>query len=370
MNCLLKVFELSTDLIAISSLYGTIEVVNPAFEKALGHRMDDLKGRDITSLFHEEDAIFAQQVLQRMGAQHPPMELRIRDNQGQFRWVNLQTHLSTEDRKRIFIAQAISAKNRNKVKQEDSLSLNQHREELNQLNHLLSHDIKEPVRNIVSFSNLALREVPSNSKLEEYFQFIIQSGKQLQLLINNLLMYNNIDQQDQVTFRHFEMQALIDRLRSNLSEVMAEKGGQLIYNEMPRVYGNEHLIFMVFKHLFENGFLYNNSAEPRVEVHYDSTPRFHQFLVTDNGIGIESEFHHYVFDLFKRLHNRQEYLGAGIGLATTKKILEKMDGEIRILHSSLGKGSAFLVRFPIVKPREKQSSRNLMSEPPAIAATE
>lgn len=370
MNCLLKVFDLSSDLIAISSLSGVIEVVNPAFRQALGHPVDFVKGKNITSLFHHEDAIYAQQALERMESKQPPIELRMQDHKGQYRWVKLEIHLSTEDRKRIFLAKDISAEKRIKGALRQSIPMEEHRQELNKFNHLLSHDIKEPIRNIVSFSNLALREIPANSKLEEYFQFIIQNGKQLQLLINNLLTYNLIDRQEELPLCYFDLHLLMDRLRIRLGEVMKEKKGRLLYSELPKIYGNEQLTFMLFKQLFENGFLYNESTRPEVEVTYEHTSRYHQFLITDNGIGIESEFHHYIFDLFKRLHNRQDYRGTGIGLATVRKILDKMDGEIKVLQSRPGEGSAFLVRIPVLRPAQEPPTENPMSKPPAILAAE
>lgn len=370
MDCLLKVFELSTDLIAISSLYGAIEAVNPAFQKALGFSGDRIKGSDIFSLIHEDDAPYARRALRESETLQRPLELRIRDHRGRYRWIKLQRHLSDPDQKWIFIAQDVTKQRKLQSQLDRATPLQQVHEELQRFNHLLSHDIKEPVRNIVSFSNLALREVPANSKLEEYFHYIIQNGKQLHLLINNLLLYNNIDKQQTEVLECFEMEALINRLESNLSGIIKEKGGRLLSNKLPMIYGNERLIYMLFKHLLENGFLYNDSPEPKVEIHYDATARFHQFLITDNGIGIETEFHQYVFDLFKRLHNRQDYIGTGIGLATAKKILDRLDGEIRIMHSQPGKGSAFLVRFPINAVKEKTCKEENLSESPAIAATE
>lgn len=370
MDCLIKVFELSTDLIIISSLHGAIETVNPAFQKALGFSVEKIRGSDVLSLFHKEDAAYAQQTLQQIESQPDPIELRVRNIDGRYRWVRMQIHLSDSDRKRIFIAQDITKERKMQLRLERSTPLHQVREELRQFNHLLSHDIKEPVRNIVSFSNLALREIHDKAKLEEYFHYIIQNGKQLHLLINNLLLYNNIDKQENEELCCFDMGNMIKRLSSNLAEMIKEKDGRLSHNELPTIYGNERLIYMLFKHLLENGFLYNESSEPKVEILYNATPRFHQFLITDNGIGIETEFHQYIFDLFKRLHNRQDYLGTGIGLATAKKILSRMGGEIRIMHSKPGKGSAFLVRFPIIEPPKEASKESELSESPAIAATE
>ncbi len=370
MDCLIKVFELSTDLIAISSMYGVVEAVNPAFQEALGYSEDKILGADIVTLFHEDDADFAQEALQHSEAQANPVEIRMINHQGEYRWLKLQVHISSTEHKRIFIAQDVTKQRKMQLQLERATPLHQMHEELRQFNHLLSHDIKEPLRNIVSFSNLALREIPANPKLEEYLHYIVQNGKQLHMLINNLLLYNNIDKQQHEASQCFDMEVLVNRLRSNLSEMIKEKAGRLITSKLPKLYGNERLIYLLFKHLLENGFLYNDSLKPQVEIHYDATTRFHQFLITDNGIGIETEFHQYVFDLFKRLHNRQDYMGTGIGLATAKKILGQMDGEIRIMHSKPGKGSAFLVRFPIIEPTPEACKERRINESSAIAAIE
>ena len=183
MDCLLKVFELSTDLIAISSLYGAIEAVNPAFQKALGFSGDRIKGSDIFSLIHEDDAPYARRALRESETLQRPLELRIRDHRGRYRWIKLQRHLSDADQKWIFIAQDVTKQRKLQSQLDRATPLQQVHEELQRFNHLLSHDIKEPVRNIVSFSNLALREVPANSKLEEYFHYIIQNGE---LVVNHL----------------------------------------------------------------------------------------------------------------------------------------------------------------------------------------
>jgi light-regulated signal transduction histidine kinase (bacteriophytochrome) len=97
----------------------------------------------------------------------------------------------------------------------------------------------------------------------------------------------------------------------------------------------------------ETGLKYNQSPIPTVENSYHPTETHHQIIVADNGIGIEEQYHKRVFEMFKRLHNRGEYEGSGIGLAIVKLVIEKLDGTIEI-ESKVGKGTVFKILLPVV----------------------
>lgn len=348
MNCLLRIFELSSDMIFICSSVGKIELINPAAENGLGYQHDDLAGVYFSKLLYREDQWRHGESMDEISQEIPPTELRIRHKLGHYHWISCQTHISPTDQKNIIIAKDITKCKEAQQQIEESESIKKLNKELTYFNHLLSHDIKEPLRNIVSFSNLALKEIPPNSKLQDYFQYIISSGKQLHLLINNLVIYNNISQNQVLKLRDIDMDLVMDRLQTNLNHIIQQRNGKLIHGNLPKVFGNENLLFLVFKHLFENGFLYNESDEPVVEIKYYCSAHSHEFVITDNGIGIEAEYHSYVFDLFKRLHSRKQYSGTGVGLAIVKKVLEKMDGEIRIVKSVPDQGTSIKLSFPIL----------------------
>lgn len=360
MNCLLRIFELSSDMIFICSAEGKIELINPSATDGLGYQSNDVAGIYFSHLLYQEDQLHVEKSIDQLTREVFPTELRIRHQSGHYHWISCQMHPNPSDGKNIVIAQDITKCKEAQQKIEESKSIKKLNQELTYFNHLLSHDIKEPLRNIVSFSNLALKEIPSNSKLQEYFQYIISSGKQLHLLINNLVIYNNISQDQLLKLRNIDMGQVMDRLQANLDSMIQKRNGQLIYGNLPQVFGNENLIFLVFKHLFENGFLYNDSHEPVVEIKYYCAPHSHEFVITDNGIGIEAEYHSYVFDLFKRLHSRQQYSGTGVGLAIVKKVLEKMDGEIKIIQSVPGQGTSIKVSFPMLN---KSAENNVLIDP-------
>ena len=90
---------------------------------------------------------------------------------------------------------------------------------------------------------------------------------------------------------------------------------------------------VVFKNLIENGIKYNKSEKPKVVISYAEQAGKHIFLFTDNGIGIAPEYRESIFDMFKRLHTREEYAGTGIGLAICKKTVETLGGRLYLNRS-------------------------------------
>jgi light-regulated signal transduction histidine kinase (bacteriophytochrome) len=91
---------------------------------------------------------------------------------------------------------------------------------------------------------------------------------------------------------------------------------------------------------------YNKSEKPTVSVNYNKTETHHEIIISDNGIGIDKLYHEKIFEMFKRLHNRAEYDGSGIGLAIVKLSVDKLGGTVE-LESEEGKGSRFVIQLPI-----------------------
>jgi signal transduction histidine kinase len=101
----------------------------------------------------------------------------------------------------------------------------------------------------------------------------------------------------------------------------------------------------LFQNLTSNAVKYNDKPEILIKVSYEPEPRGHKFTVQDNGIGIAPQYREKVFEIFKRLHNRESYSGTGIGLSICKKIVHRLNGKIWIEDSELG-GVAFVFTIP------------------------
>jgi light-regulated signal transduction histidine kinase (bacteriophytochrome) len=115
---------------------------------------------------------------------------------------------------------------------------------------------------------------------------------------------------------------------------------------LPTIQSSNSLLFTALKNLIENGLKYNNSEKPRVNIDYNKTETHHEIIVSDNGIGIDENYHKKIFEMFKRLHNRGAYEGSGIGLAIVKLSIEKLGGTIK-LKSEAGEGSRFVISLPL-----------------------
>jgi len=129
-----------------------------------------------------------------------------------------------------------------------------------------------------------------------------------------------------------------------LSAKTTELNGEIIFNDLPKIYTSSSLMTVSLKNLVENGLKYNESEKPTVTIDYKSEGDKHLFTIKDNGIGIDEKYHDYIFQMFKRLEARSKK-GSGLGLGLVKKSIEKLDGEIRV-ESNPGSGSSFLLYLP------------------------
>lgn len=225
-------------------------------------------------------------------------------------------------------------------------------EELSQLNNILSHDLKEPLRSIVGFTALAKKEIKGNIRLEEYLHYINKGGRQLNQLIEDVNQFQVIGNEERNIYSYVDINVVRGRVVESIQPLLLEKKAKVIFSNLPTIYSNESLLYIVFKNLIENGIKYNQSDIPTININYKKKDNKHCFLFQDNGIGIPEEYHRQIFEMFKRLNSRKDYEGSGLGLNIVKKIIGKVGGDIAVLFSEEDKGSLFEVNFPIVEDNE------------------
>lgn len=226
--------------------------------------------------------------------------------------------------------------------------LSRKNEDLKKFAFIVSHDLKAPLRTIGSFTGLLKRRyfnaIDQNG--QEYMEFITGGVKRMDQLLNDLLTYSQIENNEQES-NWTETKDVVHNALSNLYFQIRNENAAIQINEkaLPRVKGNSAHLTQLFQNIIANGIKFRNGKSPRISI--DCLPKEDEytFRIQDNGIGIEEQYKEKIFRMFSRLHKMEEYEGTGIGLATCKKIVEKHGGKIWV-ESQLGQGSTFFFSLP------------------------
>jgi PAS domain S-box-containing protein len=217
-------------------------------------------------------------------------------------------------------------------------------EELNDFASAVSHDLREPLRNVVNFSQLLVREVDGrNPATQEYAEYVVEGVNRMEMLLNDLLAYSQVGGREQPA-RLTDVNEIVKKTLENLQAMISETGAQVSSSYLPSIVGYEAQLSQLFQNLIGNAIKYRSERPPRV--HISAEKRGHEwiFKVSDNGIGIAHEYHKTIFGVFKRLHGK-ETPGTGIGLAICSKVVEHHGGRIWV-ESKPGEGSEFLFTLP------------------------
>jgi signal transduction histidine kinase len=215
--------------------------------------------------------------------------------------------------------------------------------ELEEYAHVISHDLKTPIRNIYTIAqwlkedNHLVFTEKNNSDLD----LIKEQATQMEMLVNGLLNYSLQNKQGSIRI-DIDLETIVGNLAKSNTNGTCKV---VLKNSLPKVRGIEVQLLQVFQNLIQNAIKYNDKTEKIIAINYKVTEDFHLFSVKDNGIGIEEKYFEKIFRLFQKLELNTEKDSIGIGLALVKKIINTMQGEVW-LESRVGIGSIFYFTLP------------------------
>lgn len=202
--------------------------------------------------------------------------------------------------------------------------------ELERFAAVASHDMKEPLRMVITFLGLLENRYKGqlDEKADQYIHFAVDASKRMNTLITELLEFSKIGTEE-TALEEINCNELVKNQVDFFSSTLSEAGGSLKYSSLPVITGKKVPLDLLFRNLIGNAIKYRKKdVPPEILVEVKERNDCWEFSISDNGIGFESEYAETIFGLFTRLHTREDYAGTGLGLSICKKIVEDHQGKI------------------------------------------
>ena len=356
---------------------GTPNFVNEQFGVYTGKSLRELQEQGWESFIHKDEIKAWKNTLDRAVKfkEDFSMEIRLIDQKGNYHWFLHRTRVQkdADGRSTALVGtstdiheQKMAADIMEQRVEERTLALKQANEdlessnaELQQYAFVASHDLKEPLRKIHMFGNMLKDRYQAGmeEKARDYLSRIIGSSARMASLIDDLLRFSRLSQVS--FFEQVDLKVVINDILSDLEILIQEKDARVTVSSMPVIEAVPGQLRQVFQNLLSNAFKFSRKdiqpvinitatriKEKRFDSPSDPDGPFICISITDNGIGFDEKYLDKIFVLFQRLHTKDKYEGTGIGLAVTRKIIDKHNGLITA-NSREKEGATFNIILPV-----------------------
>ena len=346
--------------------------VNASAVAHYGYTRAEFLAMRITDIHAEEDLPLLQQAL---AADRPILEesgaWRHRLKSGRLIDVQITSHLMKWNGVDavLVVAQDITArKHAEEALRKRTVELERSNAELEQFAYVASHDLQEPLRMVAAFTQLLADRYQGrlDQDANDFIGFAVEGATRMRALIDGLLSFARVKSRageleptnSEVVLRH---------CLTALSASIKEADARVTHDPLPIVLADGLQLGQLFQNLLGNALKFRNSRPPHIHVSAGRSGAEWVFSVSDNGIGIDPNYHEKIFVIFQRLHARQAYPGTGIGLSICKRIIERHGGRIWV-ESAEDKGATFYFTIPALPDQDRQAPAAALQ--PAVQSKE
>ncbi|APG59044.1 PAS domain S-box protein [Christiangramia salexigens] len=352
-----QIFNSSADYIGILGKDGYLKRINRAMSNALGYSPSEMISRPFIDFIHDDDKKFSEKKLKQLSGDGASsfLDNRCKTASGRNKWISWTASEVNSEDLFFLIGKDITEKkkaevrlellNRELVKHSDELIKSNN--ELEQFAYVASHDLQEPLRMVSSFLRLLERKYSKllDEKGLQYIHFAVDGADRMRNIILDLLEFSRVGRQEEQT-EILDLNELLDEIRNLLKDSIKKSKAVITSDPLPKLEISKISFMQIFQNLITNALKYvPKGRAPKVHISAIENESSWEFIVSDNGLGIEEQYYSKVFELFQRLHTSHEYSGTGVGLAVVKKVVENLKGEIW-LESKIDKGSSFHFTIP------------------------
>jgi len=343
--------EASPDVMVMFKASGEIVLLNRQAGAQFGYPRHELTGRSIETIIPHGIMVHADNIAARAKPHaagtivSTPFALEgLRKNQTRFPIeITLGVALNGDE---LFFTAAIRDITIHRELESMMLSnlaeLQRSNKELEQFAVIASHDLQEPLRMVISYTQLLSRRYKGklDADADDFITYAVDGALRMQQLIRDLLAYCRVET-SACPLVAAPSEAALRVALSNLGQLIETSGAVVTAGPLPEVMADPPQLARVFQNLIANAINYRGAAAPAVHISAERDEAGNwRFAVRDNGIGIEPQYFERIFGMFRRLHSRDELAGTGIGLAICKKIIDRHQGTIWV-DSTHGEGSIF-----------------------------
>jgi PAS domain S-box-containing protein len=219
--------------------------------------------------------------------------------------------------------------------------------DLKQFAYAVSHDLREPIRIVTIYSQMFEKKYKGvlDKQADGFIHNTVEAAQRLEVLLEDLLVYTRTAEGRHIVDTPVDANGCLSKTLDLLEATIAATGAIVTSDPLPTLRVDEVHLQQLLQNLIGNSLKYRSEAPPRIQISAQKGQGMWRLGVTDNGIGIDGQYHKQVFGLFKRLHGSGKYTGSGIGLAICHKIVERYGGRMWV-ESEAGKGATFLFTLP------------------------